>query len=133
MRMNPYKNISDERIRAAMEEGKFDNLPGMGKPLNLDDNPYEPEDMRMANNLLRSNDFLPVWMEIGKEIEYDLEQARSRCKAVAASNEEQARIELSVAIAALNRRILDYNLRVPSTVFQRPILDLQKEIDSIQS
>jgi hypothetical protein len=130
--MNASDWLSEERIRAAMEEGKFDNLPGMGKPLNLDDNPYEAEDMRMANNLLRSNEFSPVWMEIGKEIERDVEIARSRYLALAANAEEQARIEFSVAIAALNRRILDYNLRVPATVFQRPILDLQKEIDSIQ-
>jgi DnaJ homolog subfamily C member 28 len=130
--MNASDRLSEERIRAAMEEGKFDNLPGMGKPLNLDDNPYEAEDMRMANNLLRSNEFSPVWMEIGKEIERDVEIARSRYLALAANAEEQARIEFSVAIAALNRRILDYNLRVPATVFQRPILDLQKEIDSIQ-
>jgi hypothetical protein len=130
--MNPPNNISEDRIRAAIEEGKFDNLPGMGKPLNLDENPFEPEDMRMANSLLRSNDFTPVWLEIWKEIEQDLEKARSRYKIRSAMDAEPARTEFSTTIAALNRRILDYNLRVPSNVFQRPTLDLQKEIDKIQ-
>jgi DnaJ homolog subfamily C member 28 len=128
--MNSSDWISDERIRAAMEEGKFDNLPGMGKPLNLEENPHEPEDMRMANSLLRNNDFTPVWMELGKEIDRDLEAAR-RLYQDQRDTRAEARAKFSVTIAALNRRILDYNLRVPSTVFQRPILDLQKEIDKL--
>jgi DnaJ homolog subfamily C member 28 len=131
--MNASDWISNERIRAAMEEGKFDNLPGMGKPLNLDDHPYEPEDMRMANNLLRSNNFTLDWIEIGKEIEASLEKARRSYISKKSFSEEQARTEFSNAIAALNRQILDYNLRVPSAVFQRPILDLQIEINLIQS
>jgi DnaJ homolog subfamily C member 28 len=128
--MNSSDWISDERIRAAMGEGKFDNLPGMGKPLNLEDNPHEPEDMRMANSLLRNNDFLPAWMELGKEIDRDLEAAH-RLYQDQRDSRAEARAKFSVTIAALNRRILDYNLRVPSTVFQRPMLDLQKEIDKL--
>jgi hypothetical protein len=37
--------------------------------------PFELEDMRMTNNLLRSNDFAPAWIEFGKEIKQDLEAA----------------------------------------------------------
>jgi DnaJ homolog subfamily C member 28 len=129
--MNAFDWISEERIRAAMEEGKFDNLPGYGKPLNLDENPFEPEDERLANSLLRSNDFTPPWIEFGKEIDRDLETARNRFIAGLSTERERALAEFSIAINALNRRILDYNLRVPAAVFQRPILDLQKMIDSI--
>jgi DnaJ homolog subfamily C member 28 len=129
--MNAFDWISEERIRAAMEEGKFDNLPGYGKPLNLDDNPFEPEDMRMANSLLRSNEFTPPWMEFGKEIDRDLETARKPCVDGVSVERERALAEFSITIYALNRRIIDYNLRVPAAVFQRTMLDLQKEIDSI--
>jgi DnaJ family protein C protein 28 len=129
--MSLSDRISDERIRAAMEEGKFDNLPGMGKPLNLDENPFELEDTRMTNNLLRSNDFAPAWIEFGKEIKQDLEVARSRYKAARVNENKHAQEEFSIAIASLNRRILDYNLKVPSSVFQRPLLDLHKEISAI--
>jgi len=34
--------IADDRIRAAIEQGEFANLPGYGKPLALIDEPYEP-------------------------------------------------------------------------------------------
>lgn len=30
------------RIRAAIEAGEFDNLPGVGKPCPLIDEPYDP-------------------------------------------------------------------------------------------
>lgn len=34
--------ISDNRIRQAMEEGQFDGLPGLGKPIPDIDEPYDP-------------------------------------------------------------------------------------------
>jgi DnaJ homologue, subfamily C, member 28, conserved domain len=34
--------IAESRIRQAMEEGQFDNLPGLGKPIPDIDEPYDP-------------------------------------------------------------------------------------------
>ena len=34
--------IADAKIEEAMKAGEFDNLPGMGKPLALDEEPYDP-------------------------------------------------------------------------------------------
>jgi hypothetical protein len=34
--------IADNKIRAAIEAGDFDNLPGFGKPLESIDEPYDP-------------------------------------------------------------------------------------------
>jgi hypothetical protein len=36
------QTISENRIRQAMEEGKLDDLPGLGKPIPDIDEPYEP-------------------------------------------------------------------------------------------
>jgi hypothetical protein len=41
------RRIADKRIEEAMREGKFDNLPGTGKPLNPDPMPAE-ENARMT-------------------------------------------------------------------------------------
>jgi hypothetical protein len=35
--------LSDNRIRQAIEEGKFDDLPGLGKPIPDIDEPYDPD------------------------------------------------------------------------------------------
>ena len=35
--------VAENRIRAAIEEGKFDNLAGEGKPISDVDEPYDPD------------------------------------------------------------------------------------------
>jgi hypothetical protein len=34
--------IAENKIRAAVEAGEFDNLPGLGKPAAIFDEPYDP-------------------------------------------------------------------------------------------
>jgi hypothetical protein len=34
--------VAENKIRAAIEAGEFDNLPGLGKPSPLIDEPYDP-------------------------------------------------------------------------------------------
>jgi hypothetical protein len=58
----------EEQIQRAMSEGKFDNLKGAGKPLNLDDYFATPEDIRAGYTLLKNNDFVPPEIELLKEI-----------------------------------------------------------------
>jgi len=55
------RRLADKRIEEAMAEGKFDNLPGMGQPLELEPMPAE-EDARLAwwcIRILKQNDFVP--------------------------------------------------------------------------
>ena len=59
----------DERVRKAMDDGEFDNLPGKGKPLDLRAYFETPEDLRMAYSILKSNNFVPEEVEILKEID----------------------------------------------------------------
>jgi len=58
----------EEQIQRAMSEGKFDNLRGAGKPLNLDDYFATPEDIRVGYTLLKNNEFVPPEIELLKEI-----------------------------------------------------------------
>jgi hypothetical protein len=60
--------IADERIRKAMERGEFDDLPGMGKPLELEDDSHLPADLRVAYKILKNADCLPPEIQIRKEI-----------------------------------------------------------------
>jgi hypothetical protein len=65
------RRIADRRIEEAMREGKFDNLPGAGKPLNLEPMPAE-ENARMTWWMLRilhKNDFTPDEVRLRKSIE----------------------------------------------------------------
>lgn len=63
-----FESIVEKRIREAMEEGKFDNLPGHGKPLALDDDSHVPEDLRLAHKILKNAGCIPKEIEINFEI-----------------------------------------------------------------
>jgi DnaJ homolog subfamily C member 28 len=131
-----FNKIAEDKIREAMLAGEFDNLPGKGKPLNLEENPFEPEDICIANNLLRQNNFCYPWMEKANEIQSAAEQLRlsaSQCWPLLQTEGEKARFksQYSQEIKTLNLKILDYNLQVPAPAFQKPALDPDLEIMKI--
>jgi hypothetical protein len=66
--MGLMETIAENRIRAAVDEGFFDNLPGRGKPLNLDDDRGVPEDLRLAFKILKNAGCLPVEMEMTRQV-----------------------------------------------------------------
>jgi hypothetical protein len=63
-----YLKIVEQRIRDAQQRGDFDNLPGRGKPMDLDDDRNIPEDLRLAYRILKNADCLPPELELKKEI-----------------------------------------------------------------
>lgn len=63
-----FDKIAEERIREAMERGEFDDLPGKGKPLKLEDDSHLPPDLRIAYKILKNADCLPPELELRKEI-----------------------------------------------------------------
>lgn len=60
--------IAERKIQEAIEQGKFDNLPGKGKPLVLEEEAVIPPHLRVANHALRSVGALPEWVQLLKEI-----------------------------------------------------------------
>jgi hypothetical protein len=66
--MNPHERIAERKIKKALEKGEFDNLPGQGEPLSLEDDSRIPEDLRMAYKVLKNADCLPPEIELRKEI-----------------------------------------------------------------
>ena len=65
------RRLADRRIEDAMQEGKFDNLAGKGKPLELEPMPAD-ENARMmwwAIRLMKNNDFTPDEVRLRKQID----------------------------------------------------------------
>ncbi len=129
--MSGFDRIAEEKIRQAMQAGKFDQLAGKGKPLNLQENPYEPEGWGTAFRLLRQNGYSLPWIEVGMEIEHERIQAqrylRNACQDSDDEVKRRAHELFASRIETLNREIVQYNLRVPAMVFQRRLLDLETE------
>ncbi|NMB69266.1 MAG: DUF1992 domain-containing protein [Chloroflexi bacterium] len=130
--MSDFGRIAEEKIRKAMEAGEFDRLAGKGKPLPLEENPFEPEGMGAVYRLLKHNDYTLPWMEEGLEIERKrLLAHRALREASLAENApeliRQSQEAFSRQIESLNREIIHYNLRVPGAAFQRTLLNVEAE------
>ena len=63
-----FEKIIESRIKKAQEEGAFENLPGRGQPLRLEEDRHIPEDLRMAHKVLKNADCLPPEVHLRKEI-----------------------------------------------------------------
>ncbi len=145
MRMN-FDAVVEEKIRAAIEEGLFDHLPGKGQPLRLDDNPHEPAAWRLANKILHDHGFTLPWIDERKQIEEAVEKAT---KSLAQAHRQTHRLKqpdvwaraewqravdkFSETVKKLNKRIRDYNLQAPSDNFHRMLVDAKKEIALVAS
>lgn len=66
--MNKFMNLVDTKIKEAMERGDFDNLPGTGRTLDLTEDPFTPEDQRMAYRILKNSGFIPPEVEMLNQI-----------------------------------------------------------------
>jgi hypothetical protein len=64
----PFDHFAEQRIREALEQGEFDNLPNAGQPLNLDEYFAAPPDLRMAYSILRNANCAPAEVEILNEV-----------------------------------------------------------------
>jgi DnaJ homolog subfamily C member 28 len=140
---------NEDQIRRALEEGHFENLPGKGKPLDLDENPFEDPDWRAANRMLRNGGFSLPWIETRKSIEADFEAAlaelgrgwRTRQARLSKNHpwdflEAEWRRAVGVfrdKVDDLNRRIFSYNLEAPHLQLHMKKINLEKEIAKIKN
>ncbi|MBT0722743.1 DUF1992 domain-containing protein [Rosenbergiella collisarenosi] len=60
-------SLVERHINEAQQQGKFDNLPGAGKPLVLDDDSQVPENVRMSYRILKMSGFLPEALQLRQE------------------------------------------------------------------
>ena len=60
--------IAERKIQEAIDEGKFDNLPGRGAPIVFDDDPGVPLHIRMAHKVLKNAGALPDWLMMQNDI-----------------------------------------------------------------
>lgn len=63
-----FNRIIEDKILAAIREGKLDDLPGQGKPLNIEDDSRVPEDLRLTHKILKNAGCVPPELEEHMEI-----------------------------------------------------------------
>ena len=63
-----FDELIESLIKDAQARGDFDNLPGKGKPIDLTDYFNTPEDVRVAQSVLKNAGIVPVEIELLQEI-----------------------------------------------------------------
>jgi len=94
------QGVVEERIRQAQRDGLFDDLPGKGKPLKLDDDSHVAPALRASYRILKNAGILPPEIQMRKEIS-TLKQMLEQVE-----EEDQAR-EL---VREINEKILESNI-----------------------
>jgi len=141
----------EEQIQEAQARGEFDNLPGFGKPLDLDSNQFAG-DKALAYSMLKQNGFAPPEIELAKEIRSESEKAEAklaklrhggnslRTRRIPPSASEKRAFNAAVEKAAadydqllreLNRKILTLNLMTPSSMHM-PMFEVEKLVQQFR-
>ena len=63
-----FDRIVEAKIKEAMERGEFENLPGKGKLIDLTEYFEMPEDVRLANSMLKNARMTSREVELLNEI-----------------------------------------------------------------
>ena len=122
------RRLADRRIDDAMKEGKFDNLAGAGKQLNLEPMPAD-EGARMMWWMLRimkHNDFTPhevVWRKMIDRLKDELAEARDEsrvAKLVGQINELVRRVN-TLGTNALNTAIVGVSFEMELRKFRERV------------
>jgi hypothetical protein len=66
--MLEFDKIAERRILEAIGRGEFDDLPGKGRPLDLDDDTLIPAEMRLAFRILRNAGYVPEEVTLRRQI-----------------------------------------------------------------
>ncbi len=152
--MDDWTSPVEQAIRDMIERGEFDDLPGAGKPLKLDEDETTPRHLRMAYKLLKDNDLEPEWIMAEREIDEKRTHLRNEVKrgwrayrgAVADAEraddrERRDSVErawrqvegtLQQAAEKFNKAVLNFNIKVPKAIGQKTYFDLQAEIDRLR-
>jgi hypothetical protein len=58
-----FELIAERKIAEAIARGELDDLPGAGRPLDLDDDAMIPEELRLAHRILKNAGYVPPELE----------------------------------------------------------------------
>lgn len=87
--------LVEQRIAAAAARGEFDDLPGTGQPQAFDDDLLVPEEVRVANRILKNAGFVPPAVE-------QLRALRDLRDELDAVSDRAARCQLEARMLALD-------------------------------
>lgn len=115
--------LVERQIREAQQLGEFDNLPGAGKPLSLDDDSHVPESLRLSYRILKMSGFLPVELQLRQEaitLQELIDQAVDE-ETLTRYRKKLEQLKLKLTNAGLSTQFLDsptYGAKISATLLK---------------
>jgi hypothetical protein len=156
--MSLWDQIIRQMMDKAEKDGAFNETDFHGKPLDLSENPFVPEERRMAYKIMKDNEVVPEWIGDNKEIRSAVDAARRELeRAYARFQDTLRRLSMRIDVdaiyardaayrnwdtdrerfrkegARINKLIETYNLRVPVSQLQRLYFNVERELDRFES
>ncbi|MBN8433190.1 DnaJ family domain-containing protein [Priestia flexa] len=95
--------IAEEKIKQAINDGDFNDLPGAGKPLQLEDLSHIPEELRQAYRMMKNAGMVSDEKQLKKEI-LTLEQLAAVCNGDEKADVEQKLTEKKVMLQQIMKQ-----------------------------
>lgn len=146
---NDWDNLIEDMIQDGQEQGMFDDLPGKGKPLNLNKRVFGAE-LDLAHSLMKDNDLAPAWILNRNQIVEKIGALRADIQRKWTRHEREFRVIQDVVhrdgltlswddacqkwlddIEKLNKQISDFNLKRPLDNMEIFKLDLESELKQV--
>ena len=80
-----FAKVAEFKIREAIEKGELKDLPGVGKPIIIENMAFVPEEDRIAYIIMKNSGLIPNEIALLKEIE-SLEKSIDQCQDVENKN-----------------------------------------------
>jgi hypothetical protein len=74
--------LVEQKLEEAVSRGELENLPGEGRPLDLDHDPLVPEELRVAYRILKNAGCVPPEVEAKNRAAKKLALLKTRIEAV---------------------------------------------------
>jgi hypothetical protein len=123
--MDFFRILSEDRIKKAYKDGEFDSLPGLGKPMQLEDLSAIPEDLRMAYKIMKNAGYTEDEGRIRQEMMV-IEDLLKKCD----DNErENLQRKLNEKLLRFNQLMAKRGVKTNSSLFKNYELNIQRKIN----
>lgn len=115
-----FDELVEDRIQAAIVRGDFDNLPGSGKPLQLDDDRLVPEHLRVGMRILKNAGMIP--QELLALREANQIQSQLVAEGIDDAERRRAKLRLRILLTRLEENGLLHTSRAVLQEYQEALL-----------
>lgn len=104
MALSIFDVLAEQRIAEALRRGEFDKLPGAGRPLVFDDEPFVSSEQRMVNRILGNAGIAPAEVGLRRELAALRAELAAQPDGEARSRLRQRIAQLLIQLAEQTRR-----------------------------